>query len=104
MIFGITHQDNNRHVNREAFLSLVPARLAGKAACPPEALGRRVNSFIQQNIALGTSEMNVPTIDERKIDPTPFATVYFDCSKENTVTDCVRSELGFDFYLNWSNE
>jgi hypothetical protein len=50
MIFGITHQDKNRHVNKEAFLDLVPVRLAGKA----------VNSFIQQNIALGTSEMNVP--------------------------------------------
>ncbi len=54
MIFGITHHDKNRHVNKEAFLNLVPARLAGKA----------VSSFIQQNIALGTSEMNVPTIDD----------------------------------------
>ncbi len=54
MIFGITHHDKNRHVNKEAFLNLVPARLAGKA----------VSSFIQQNIALGASEMNVPTIDD----------------------------------------
>jgi asparagine synthase (glutamine-hydrolysing) len=54
MIFGITHHDRNRHVNKEAFLDLVPARLAGKA----------VSSFINQNIALGTSEMNVPTIDD----------------------------------------
>jgi asparagine synthase (glutamine-hydrolysing) len=54
MIFGITHHDKNRHVNKEAFLNLVPAGLAGKA----------VSSFIQQNIALGTSEMNVPTIDD----------------------------------------
>src|SRR3990172_8550725 len=54
MIFGITHNDKNRHINKEAFLHLVPARLSGKA----------VNTFIQQNIALGTSEMNVPTIDD----------------------------------------
>jgi hypothetical protein len=87
MIFGITHQDKNRHVNKEAFLNLVPARLAGKA----------VSSFIQLNIALGTSEMTVPTINEIEIDPTPFATVYFDCLNKNTVTDCVGSELVFDF-------
>jgi len=55
MIFGSTHHDKNRHVNKEAFLNLVPARLAGEA----------VSSFIQQNIALGTSEMNVPTIEDR---------------------------------------
>lgn len=54
MIFGITHHDKNRHVSKEAFLNLAPARLAGKG----------MNSFIQQNIALGTSEMNVPTIDD----------------------------------------
>ena len=55
MIFGITHNDKNRHVNKGAFLKLVPARLSGKA----------VNTFIQQNIALGTSEMNIPTIDDK---------------------------------------
>jgi hypothetical protein len=55
MIFGITHLDKNRHVNKEAFLNLVPARLSGKAG----------NSFIQHNIALGTSEMTVPTIEDK---------------------------------------
>ncbi len=98
MIFGITHHDKNRHVNKEAFLNLAPARLAGKA----------VNSLIQQNIALGTSEMNVPTIDdgvglaidEIDKDPTLFATVYLDCSNENTVRDCVLDLNWIRFYLN----
>jgi len=55
MIFGITYHDKNRHVNKEAFLNLVPARLAPLSG---------ENSFTHQNIALGTSEMNVPTIDD----------------------------------------
>ena len=66
MIFGITHHDRNRHVNKEAFLNLA-SRSAGLAR-------KAVSSFIQQNIALGTSEMNVPP---------------------STIKN--RSELGFDF-------
>ncbi|MCG8606965.1 asparagine synthase-related protein [bacterium] len=53
MIYGIVNTEKDRPVKKEDLFNLVPERLSGKS----------VNTFIKGNVALGVSEIDVPSID-----------------------------------------
>ncbi len=55
MIYGIVNRSKEQNVSQGGLIKLRPEHLSGKA----------VNTFINQNVALGISEIGVPTIDER---------------------------------------
>ncbi len=54
MIYGIINKDKEAPVSKESLFQLVPKALSEKST----------SSFIRQNVALGTVETGVPTIDD----------------------------------------
>ncbi len=54
MIYGIVNKDRENPVEKEALFQLVPAELAQ----------RPTSTFFRQNVALGTAETGVPTVDD----------------------------------------
>ena len=54
MIYGIVHSDRDGPVSKEALFQLVPERLADQTS----------NTFANRNVALGVSEVGLPTLDD----------------------------------------